>query len=396
MNRDQILTINQIFQESDKYQIESDLIKAGFMLEPVEFYPKILRKSIQSQNPIIINVDGKEKLIIGESPDKFYYSDNGDNGINEIQDSDLEKKWDGSGLLISEKPVDYIIYADERDTWGPELYGKRETIKDILRNISQVPCYAMPDHPVIILFKATTKEIEKKQIRAMSLGAEITIYDPSDPIAEICHEIGHNYYKLLNDNEIELLKVYQKKFKNDKKRPSIFATESSVKDVEEFFCTIYQWWLRKFFINPGYGKILHSEFPEGCKIIDSIAERIKTEKEKKHEWHENRELIKSWFDKTVIGRKAKIIGKGLKTVKTKIELPNIQIPENEFEQISQNNDRKWVLLKSDNQMLVLTHENHIDSNYMETKKRWRNIPVLKKVKTKNGYSDRLFYCRPEF
>ena len=49
--------------------------------------------------------------------------------------------------------------------------------------------------------------------------SEIIIYDESDPVSEILHEIGHVYWNTkVNQNETDLFKQLQKHIKKDQKR----------------------------------------------------------------------------------------------------------------------------------------------------------------------------------
>jgi hypothetical protein len=344
-------------------------------------------------------------------PDKSLVAQKGNNFF-ELHDKQLLKAWTGKAVIVTGEPTqetnsipepqpDFVIFAPERDTWESEHYGTKETAKVKIARVKDFPPALLPTHPVICLFHKPSKEFLKKHIRGMVAGCEICIYDPSDPVSEFLHELGHVWMKTrLNSDDIKDIKEIYDVMEKRTKVPAIFITKDSHCNWEESFCNAYMWYCKGILVHSGYGKILDSEWPQASKIIRDVMDRIDTAQKASQEqanrlqksmaqWEHAERQISSWINQ--IQNKPSQINLSGKLVKAYIpthEPKKLKFPEViEHEEIAQAGERVWIRTKSGllSDKIIVLKSGYLDVDYYKLKgSRSHLIPVQRSYINKNG------------
>lgn len=373
-----------------------------------------IHKAITDGNFAFAQVGDDILNFVGEN-DKSLIIQKGES-LYEITDKTLLKSWSGNAVIVlgeTEEPVkspdSMVIFASDRDTWSHIDHDYLNRAKNTIQQVSDMPEEKLPDHPVIVIFKEPGEKEKKEGIRAMTAGAEIYIYDSSDPVTEFCHELGHVYWRSrLNDDEKKRFTDLQKKIEYSN-IPAIFTTKGSHINPEEMFCTIYQWCVKGFILNSGYGKILEKQYPEGNALLEDIFRRVLEDKQDlilknanfekaQKEWSDNETQICLWLNQAQ--NKPSNIKIGNRIIKSKLPLnytiKSYVFPEVEHEILTTHQERQWVqinegLLKG---KVVVLNKGRLDINYMNNSHAGK-IPVKKEFKRSGKIYNRTAWLNPD-
>jgi len=150
----------------------------------------------------------------------------------------------------------------------------------------------LPPHSVILnLMEQTEKEKKEKIVSALA-GVNIEMYSPDRFLDNVFHEIGHLFWRTcVRADEKE---AFQGIFEN-LKMSAIYEYEWERSDVEEFFCTIYKWYMKSLFINNAFMNILEHEEPKGFALFKEILDRISKDRILNATWEINQKAIKNYF-----------------------------------------------------------------------------------------------------
>jgi len=307
-----------------------------------------IRKSVQNNKFVIIKTNKANELIVGENPDTLIVYDPITDTINEIEDSKVTREWDGEAIII-DNVSEYVniddnklfIYSLENSDWDEDdinkviSYTEGITIGDVW----------LPQTPVILQFKRKTQKEIENDVRGMSVGVEITLYDSDNPLQPLFHELGHIYWRdVMDENDRNIIKQYYENLDKENLLP-IYTSRWVAKNPEEAFCTLYMWYLQGQFLSSGYKKILKYHDAEGYEalmlIFDNVAERMN----KDSEWDRYAAEVSSAIEKAKI-KKYYIKGKGLLKAYYNIKPKRYKIPEERIKSVVRDeNGIRYVLVK---------------------------------------------------
>ena len=273
-----------------------------------------LRKAIRDRQPAIIPFRASTFLVMGENPESFILTD-ARGRVHEVADSDLVRDWNGRAVLIQgearEVAVDseLVILTPERDNWPEEWRDAQNKAWKILRSLSSGDAW-LPDHPVILVFRKPSDHEIKNYIRSMTVGPEIVLYDPSDPVSEFFHELGHIYWSnRLTDQERNDIRDQHATLSADTVSP-LFTTKAHWDTDQEYFATIYMWYAKGNILHDGYMKLLRQMDPAGYRMITSIIDRVGDDAARRRSWDEAEPLLRAFVDVQQDSRRYMLIGKG--------------------------------------------------------------------------------------
>lgn len=365
-----------------------------------------VRKAIKDGQQVFAEIIGGKILnFVGENPNSLVVQK--DNEYFSIEDKKLIKAWTGNVAIItgereteseSEKEHnDYVIFAPDRDTWPMDLHEKKSSAKNIISQIKYFPPECLPAHPAIVIFTKPEKE-HPKDIRAMLNGAEISIIDPSDPVTEFLHELGHMYWetRLTNEEKDKFKELHEKLDKN--KPPSIFFSKDSYGNPEEMFCTVYLWYAKGKLLNEGYTEILHKTYHDGHKCLIDIMTRIKSDKDSQavaiassetmcKAWTDNERQISFWLNQIQGNTKVRL---GRRIVKARIPIKDprsIAFPDSiEHEILSEVHGRKWIMVKAGacEGKIIIIKNGYLDIPFIKANKKRLHLIPAKKSFSRNG------------
>ena len=259
-----------------------------------------VRKAIMDRQPVFVQLSGHTGLVVGENPDSLVVHDG--RKILEIPDSRLMKSWTGNAIIVQESVNEtenngnpLVLFTPERDNWPAEWELQKLATNRILRTL-QLDEPFLPPHPIIVSYIKPTQNEISKGIKAMLLGAEVNIYDPSDPLTEFLHELGHLYWytRLTKEEKQEWIDYHNTLSK--KNASAIFAGKAGMQTVEEAFATIYMWYLKSKVIHEGYGRILRFQEPKGLGLLENVVERVRYENQAVDKYRENEQLLAEWVE----------------------------------------------------------------------------------------------------
>ncbi len=263
------------------------LTGAGYELAYGSTYTvKDIRKAVIDHQPALISISGRTYLAVGENPASLILHRHGK--IREYSDHQLRKSFDGEAVIVQGRPStqegnELVIFAQERDNWPGEWMDMKA---QAVRCVRGLQCGApwLPDHPVILTFRKPTPAQVKDLIRASTIGIEITLYDPSDPVTEFLHELGHVYWtNRLTADEKKSFKDYQKTFKKGQV-PPIYTSDYWWKNDEELFATLYMFCVKARTVNPGYVRLLDLYESRGRDLVEGIFSRVEAEQSTRQSW----------------------------------------------------------------------------------------------------------------
>lgn len=407
---------------------------------------KEIHKAITDNQPAFVRIGNgiknKTVYIVGENENSLVAFRDGE--LFELADSSLQKAWTGEAIIILDKkrqvtesfvnkqtrlekavvqdidiqgqpteddePPDFVIFPSERDNWDVENEEIKQRGKRQIARVKYLGVCELPIHPVIVTFRKPDGEDVKKGHRAANNGVEIEIYDPSDPLTEFLHELGHVYWNTrLTDEDKKRFNDLQSKLTKDN-LPAIFIANWDWKDGEEIFSTIYYWHCKGKLAHDGYTRILDQQYPEGHVALMDI---IKREHEKiengialkarqtdiENTWKENEKSISIWLN-NLQGKPSLTLVKGKGVLKSKIPVPDIlpyEVPEKlSTTFLGEYNDRSWCLVNEGilrNKVLVLKG-NVLDVNYMKNRKNYQLVPQRRVQRHGERLFRRLVYVSP--
>jgi len=207
--------------------------------------------------------------------------------------------------ITIERPVDAIIVDAAKEEQEAELpvsdaliiLDKNEWDNippglDILQNL-RIGQVFLPPHSVIFNLLNRTKEQEKEKIVSMLEGVNINMLSPDNFLDNAFHEIGHLFYRTCVRADEK--KLFEARFRN-LGTSAIFNYEWERSDSEEFFCTVYKWYLKSFLLNSSFKNILQHEEPKGLAIFQSILDRITDDKIINSAWEINQKAVQGYFN----------------------------------------------------------------------------------------------------
>lgn len=298
-----------------------------------------IRKALTEQHPVFARVGSRTLLLSGTDGDGLVAYDG--HGYSVLSEPDLRKAWTGETVVVTEKtdpqvsveaivPDSNIIYVEARDTWDADLEERKEKARATFALIEKLPPNMLPSHPVIVIFKKPTEKEREDHVRSHTLGAEITILDPSDPTSEFFHELGHVYWRTrLNAAEKQQFITIQKGFRKEA-LPGIFTDAWSWRDGEETFCTVYMWYLKGKLIHAGYLRILENQLESGCTALCNIMKRVHDAACVQKAWAESERKVAAWLSQ-VNGQPSKVVTTDGRLLKAKlphmIEMIPVRVPD---------------------------------------------------------------------
>ncbi len=290
-----------------------------------------LRKAIQDRHPAIVPFKSNTVLVVGENPGSFILAD-ARGRVREVPDSDLARSWNGRAVLVqgevpdTAKESDLVILTPERDTWPREWSDARDKAVRIISTLT-IGASWLPDHPVILTFRKPSDHEIKNQIRSMTVGPEIVIYDPSDPISEFLHELGHIYWSnRLTDQEREDIRDHHETMSEETISP-LFTSRAHWETDQEYFATIYMWYTKGKLLHGGYMKLLKQMDPAGYRMITSIIDRVDRDAARKRAWGEAEPFLRAFVDAQEDQKRYMVAGKGqILKARRSVALPETPIP----------------------------------------------------------------------
>jgi hypothetical protein len=277
-----------------------------------------LRKAIQDGQPVIIDYGQKNAtaLVIGENPNSMILTDSRGQ-VREVPDEELVQSWSGRAVLVqgeikgASQEKDLVIFTPERDNWPAECREAQDAAVRVLRPL-RLGSFWLPNHPVILAFRKPTQHEIKNVIRSMTVGPEIVIYDPSDPVSEFFHELGHIFWsnRLTND-ERNAIKDHHATLTKDTISP-LFMTEAHWKTDQEYFATIYMWYAKGQVMHRGYLTLLEQMDPAGMRIITGIISRLQEQAAQRRTWEKAAPLLRAFVDAMEDGKRYRLPNRMIK------------------------------------------------------------------------------------
>lgn len=394
-----------------------------------------IRKAIRDQQPAFVRLGnslaGQTVYIIGENENSLVAYRDG--SMYNISDDSLMKAWTGEAVIVLDKKqplhkangslpaempdkvepkqsCDFVIFDSVRDNWDIDHEAQKATGKRQITRVNQLGLCELPAHPVIVVFRKPSDEFRKKGIRAANGGAEIQIYDPTDPFTEFLHELGHLYWKTqLNDDEKKQFEELHSKL-DQKKRPAIFMAQWDSHDGEEIFCTVYYWYCKGRLSHEGYTRILTQQYPEGHAALTAIIKRLHDDLEIQSTmkarlntnarlWKASEKEIAVWLNH-IQGKPSLTLVKGKGFIKSLIKVPDVlpyDFPETIAHKVlGEHNGRKWVMLEQGilRDRVIVLKGDCLDVPYMKSKKTFHLVPKTRVVKHGDRSYRRLVYLSP--
>jgi hypothetical protein len=290
-----------------------------------------LRKAIQDRQPAIIPFHASTVLVVGENPGSFILAD-ARGRVREVPDSDFTSAWDGRAVLVqgdipdTPRESDLVILTPERDTWSRAWGDARDKALHIISKLTLGASW-LPDHPVILTFRTPSDHEIKNHIRSMTAGPEIVIYDPTDPISEFLHELGHIYWSnRLTDQERDTIRDHHATLSEDSISP-LFTSRAYWETDEEYFATIFMWYAKGKLLHGGYMKLLKQMDTAGYRMINSIIDRVDISAARKRAWEEAEPFLRAFVDAQEDQRRYLVSGKArMIKARMSVKLPESAIP----------------------------------------------------------------------
>ncbi len=406
-----------------------------------------IRKAIQDNQVAFVKVgnslSSQTICVVGENEDSLVAFRKGE--LYEVEDKALLKAWTGEAVIVLGRPEgqseqaspgtirkayaalpmekessgaqveapvdDFVIFAPERDNWKPELEGVKQKGKRGITRVKFLDCCELPTHPVIVVFREATDKIKKEGIRAANNGVEVQLYDPSDPLAQFLHELGHVYWNTrMIDQERKLFQDFQKTLKKET-LPAIFQSNWGWHNGEEVFCTLYMWYGQGQLCHGGYNKILEQQCPEGSKMLSGVFSRVrraldsevdtKTYKaEVKRLWSESERSVSIWLN-NLLDKPSLALVKGKGLLKSRIPAKDIlpyDFPVDDVANtfLGEHKGRTWLmvdegLLKG---KVIVLKAGALDIKYMKSKQNYYLVPTEKRVQSRGRHFTRVGYVSP--
>lgn len=352
-----------------------------------------LRKAIIDGRPVLANVGGVARLLVGED-EGFFVADTGGGKLARIADDDLDREFSGESIVpvapVDDRP-EPIIWASDQDTWGEEKADAWEFARATLAGLAEVgPCH-LPPHPVVVMFKEPGEKEKKEKIRSQVFGADVVIFDHSAPVDEILHEIGHVFFSTRVTPEEaarakELFQELTEAVKAKKRIPAVFTDRYSWSTPEEFFCTLYLWYLKGLLVNPGYLSIFRVQYPDGFRFVEDVFSRVRRGQEIEKAW--NPYAVRDWLhDVTGRGKVYRVTGRRgrprMLKAQTAAAPESLAIPESVgYDVLYEFEGRRWVsirdgLLKAET--VVVKENGEIDAEYMKARGRELHLVPIRKA-----------------
>lgn len=403
------------------------LVEEGYEIGRGQYSVADLAESLDIGVPVFVRIGDAAVLLVGiddpKNPQTFYGKRVLLDGTEEVvstERSKLERVWDGVAVHVLSDPTDTgggsgettatapgsgeeadcpgdrVIFREIEDTWPGEWCDRKDAAKKIAQGINEIDICYLPLHPVIVDFREPTKAELKKGIRSSVRGPFITIHDPHDIPTQFFHELGHVYWDTrVTDAEKEMFYNLYMSLDRDNP-PPVFLREWSMSSVEEFFATVYLWYVKGLVMDSGYKSILWHRFRAGYQALDSVFKRIERDQALKRKWDEKKKEVREWVD-FVSGRGSTYrLGKAV--LKAKVvngdappRPPALPVPEEDLEDavpVYEYGNRTWYhfprgMLKG--RTLVCRDGNVLDTQYMsENMGRMHLLPTTITYQTRSG------------
>ncbi len=312
-------------------------------------------------------------MVVGENPNSLIVTDGTD--LKEIPDSEFGNSpaviVQGQVRVVGE---DLVIFTPERDSWPDEWETQKQKAKDALGDLFLGDPW-LPDHPVILTFKKPSEKEINEQIRSMTVGPEIVVYDPTDIVTEILHELGHIYWSnRLKIAERDAFIAYHKT-RNKGNISAIYTAEWWWKDADEMFATIYMYFMKGKLLHEGYRKILSQMEPEGYKLFMDIVNRIAQDEEISREWKASEDILAGYLnslDKEI--RYCVAAGDNPKVIKARFP---IQEPQGDI-RFDYNIDHTF-LVQEGGREFILVDQGPLKGRTVILRKGMVDIPFMKAI-----------------
>jgi|GEM_PF-3923110 hypothetical protein len=375
MEKDSILKISgKKIHEKDISEIKK-FLENKYEISYGDYSPKELRKAISGHSPFFIQdhfiigyedkhfiSDKKERIEIGRMVKAVIIEDETE-GFSEDEDISRPDP-------ACDKRDFFIIQG--RNEWEGDYDLKAQSIFGNLR----VGDLFLPPHSVIINFLAQTDELKKKKIVSMLSGDNINIYSQENFIDNIMHEIGHVFWRdCLKPDEQARFKEYFKFLRVS----GIFEYEWERSAPEEFFCTVYKWYLKSLLLNKSFRNILEYEEPEGLRMLEEIFDRLRRDKIAAATWSiSGKELFDYLNPKLDITTGKRIVKKG-----TFDSIRDLSIPEQVQAENMERYERGRRMIRF-GKAVVPVLNNRIDWQEMEEMRKARMTKYVKKIPKAGG------------
>jgi hypothetical protein len=375
MEKDSILKISgKKIHEKDISEIKK-ILENKYEISYGDYSPRELRKAISEHSPFFIQdhfiigyedkhfiSDKKERIEIGRMVKAVIIEDETE-GFSEDEDISRPDP-------ACDKRDPFIIMG--RNEWEGDCDLKAQSIFGNLR----VGDLFLPPHSVIINFLPQTDELKKKKIVSMLSGDNINIYSQENFIDNIMHEIGHVFWRdCLKPDEQVRFKEYFKFLRVS----GIFEYEWERSAPEEFFCTVYKWYLKSLLLNKSFRNILEYEEGEGLRMLEEIFDRLRRDKIAAATWSiSGKELFDYLNPKLDITTGKRIVKKG-----TFDSVRDLAIPEQVQAENMERYERGRRMIRF-GKAIVPVLNNRIDWQEMEEMRKARMTKYVKKIPKAGG------------
>lgn len=354
-----------------------------------------VRESVQDGFPVVARLqsggDDRCVTVVGEDVNGLWIIPSGEEKPVYWQDKKLRRHWTGEVIIVckvsqygsrqaeeEEDPVQrsIIIRNQMKDTWPDDRSHLIDRTMKTLERINTVPAWMLPDHPVILVFQEETPEDRKNHARAYSLGVHIYIIDPSDPVEEFLHELGHVYYDTrLDDHCKELMQELHATLEKTEQKPGVFTAKWDYVDPVELFCTLYMWRMKGEFLSSGFREILKKQYPEGDKCISTIFSYVLQKSTIEKQWFREERIYGRYYralrGQETLAKVSTSNGMKLRKAKVPVRAPKatVAVPETIRQRsLSVHGNREYVHILEgalEGAVLPLTKAGIVDVQAME-------------------------------
>ena len=335
--------------------------KLGYECQKIdELNHDIIMSNISSNRPIFVNIQNRSCLIYGIDEDckNIYVEPGGKQDILNFVQKEAIVIYGFRGVLMGNR----IIHEDSVVVpigWSEMITRTLELFKN-----RSIPIWKLPDIPVLLTFK--NKE-DKSDPRGYSNGPTIEIYDIEDPLTVTFHEVGHVYYQdRLTEEEKKELQDHYSEYIDSENPGALFKTKYEASSSEEYFSTLYMWYIKGIVLMGAYHEILCKLDRWGKSFIERVFNRVEDKLIQDIINEEREQQIISIFTNDGM---SKIISRGgyfLSKAKSPIEPITIT---DKHKVIGENNIRKWIYIESGNlsgKVIPLNKANNaIDFKYIK-------------------------------
>ena len=287
MKANDILTLIKTVELSENLEnVEKNLSK-NYEVSLGKYDSFEIKRAIDDLCPVILI----DCIIIGYDLDTKTFVDQNENHFK------IERPVDAIIVTDCLEPKEEEIEKDELEqfaimgttVWGPcenDLFIKH--IQPLTIGLTFIP-----SHSAVFNFLNPTEQTKKEGIVSKLSGININIYDKDRYFENILHEIGHLFYRTrLTPDEKDNFKKHFKTMKPS----ALVEFDWEIKDSEEYFCTIYKWYLRSIFEHKSFLNIIEHEDPISLKFLQDVISNITNQESIKDSFELSKDDIDSYFN----------------------------------------------------------------------------------------------------